>query len=154
MTYTSAKAVRGGLLAAAALLVAGAVPAQATAQEAVPDGRSARTTASGAVPDNWLYLTVTPGEAPSDLGRGTLLLCDPPEGHARAAAACAQLDAADGDIDGIPAKDVSCPMLYAPVTVQARGEWRGRPLAYTRTYPNVCVMAARTGEVFAPVAAT
>ncbi|MFI8190019.1 SSI family serine proteinase inhibitor [Streptomyces sp. NPDC085946] len=135
MTYTSAKTAGGALSAAAALLVACAAPAQAAVREPVPA--------------NWLYFTVTPGETPSASARGTLLLCDPPAGHGRATGACAELDAAGGDIAAVPAKDVFCPMSYAPVTVHATGQWRGRPLEYTRTFPNPCVMAARTGQVFA-----
>ncbi|GAB2716958.1 SSI family serine proteinase inhibitor [Streptomyces bullii] len=134
MTHTSAKAVRGGLLAAAALIVVCTTPAQATVPER----------AAG----NWLYLTVTRGATPSAAPHGTLLLCDPPSGHTRAADACAELDAADGDIGGIPSKDGMCPMVYAPVTAHARGQWRGRPVTYTETFPNECVMAARTGAVF------
>ncbi|WP_432057883.1 SSI family serine proteinase inhibitor [Streptomyces sp. bgisy022] len=128
-----ARALRGALLAAVALLTC-AAPVQAAP--------------ASAVPDNWLYLTVEPGEAPTAAAPGTLLLCDPPRGHRRAADACAELDAADGRIAGIPAKDVMCTMVHAPVTVQAHGRWRGRPVAYTETFPNACVMAARTGSVF------
>lgn len=121
-------ALRGGLLAAAALLLATTTPAPAAATS----------------PGNWLYLTVTRRDT-----RGTLLLCDPPAGHARAADACAELGAAGGDIGRIPPKDAICTMQYAPVTVRARGEWSGRPVAYERTFSNGCVLAARTGSVFA-----
>ncbi|CAL9620852.1 Subtilisin inhibitor [Streptomyces sp. enrichment culture] len=135
MTHSSVvKAVRGGLLAAAALLAC-AAPVQADT------GRTA--------PDDWLLLTVGEGETPSAATSGGLLLCDPPRGHRHAADACAELAAADGHIAGIPPKDVYCPMVYAPVTVHAHGEWGGRPVAYTETFPNRCVMAARTGSVFA-----
>ncbi|MFF9622959.1 SSI family serine proteinase inhibitor [Streptomyces griseosporeus] len=98
---------------------------------------------------DWLYLTVTRGDARAGDTRGTLLLCAPPQGHARAAQACAELAAADGDIAALPLKDVYCPMVYAPVTVRAQGEWDGRPVRYTETFANGCVMAARTGAVFA-----
>ncbi|MGI5458961.1 SSI family serine proteinase inhibitor [Streptomyces sp. CA-249302] len=130
----TAKAVRGGLVATA-LLLAGAAPAQATTRDHLPG--------------NWLYLTVTKGDARSSDTRGTLLLCDPPQGHSHAAEACAQLAAVDGDIDALPPRDGFCPMIYAPVTATARGEWSGRKVDYTRTYSNSCVMAARTGSVFA-----
>ncbi|MHC3469699.1 SSI family serine proteinase inhibitor [Streptomyces sp. 7R007] len=127
----STTAVRGAVLAAA-LLLAGAVPAQ------------------GAAPGDWLYLTVTKGDARSGDTRGTLLLCDPPQGHSRAVEACAQLAAANGDIAALPApKDAFCPMLYAPVTARARGEWNGRQVDYTRTFPNACALRASTGAVFA-----
>ncbi|MGC3003425.1 SSI family serine proteinase inhibitor [Streptomyces sp. G35A] len=136
MTHTSLKAVRGPLLAAFALLAC-AAPAQAgTPVHTSPD----RT---------WLMLTVTQGETRSAAEGGSLLLCDPPRGHRHAADACAELAAADGHIAGIPAKDVYCPMVYAPVTAHAHGQWQGRPVEYTQTFPNRCVMAARTGSVFA-----
>ncbi|MFR0356364.1 SSI family serine proteinase inhibitor [Streptomyces sediminimaris] len=131
---STAKAVRGGLLAAA-LLLAGAAPAQALSHHFPPD--------------NWLYLTVTRGDARSGGHHDTLLLCDPPAGHARAAQACGELAAADGDISRIPAKNAYCPMIYAPVTVRARGEWRNRKIDYTETFSSACFMRARTGSVFA-----
>ncbi|MFE1027407.1 SSI family serine proteinase inhibitor [Streptomyces sp. NPDC058818] len=149
MTHTiTARAARAGLLAAAAtLLLTCATPAQATAEREPAN--------------DWLLLTVTQGDAqsgvrpgapsgaPSGATRGALLLCDPPRGHARAARACAELDATDGRIADIPLRDTHCPMIYAPVTAHARGQWRGQPVEYTQTFPNPCVMAARTGSVFA-----
>lgn len=139
MTYTTytttVTAVRAGLLAAAALLLATAAPAWATPEE--PTG------------GNWLFVTVTRGEARASDAPGTLLMCDPPQGHGRAAEACAQLQAAHGDLRAIRTKDIYCPMIYAPVTAHARGEWNGRPVDYTETFSNGCVMGARTGAVFA-----
>ncbi|MFJ8079954.1 SSI family serine proteinase inhibitor [Streptomyces sp. NPDC096205] len=134
MTYTFTHAVRGGLLAAA-LLTAGAAPAQASHQEAF----------SG----DWLYLTVTHGDNRSADTRGAVLFCDPPRGHIRAAEACDQLGAVDGDIDRIAPRAAICPMVYAPVTAHARGRWHGMPVDYTRTFSNACEMATLTGEVFA-----
>ncbi|MEU3255492.1 SSI family serine proteinase inhibitor [Streptomyces sp. NPDC006997] len=131
MTYTTttARAVRGGLLAAAALLTLGAAPAPHAG--------------------DWLHLTLTQGDDRSGDTRGTLLLCDPPQGHARAAEACGQLAAVDGDIDRIPARDDYCTMVYAPVTAHARGRWHGRPVEYRGTFANPCELSARTGAVFA-----
>ncbi|MBG0851680.1 serine protease [Streptomyces spinoverrucosus] len=136
MTYTlTTKAVRGGLLAAAALLAVGAAPAPATAQESrVSD---------------WLYLSVIRGDARSSDTSGTLLMCDPPQGHRRAAEACTQLDAVHGDISRMPLKHAYCTMVHAPVTVHARGQWRGQPVDYRQTFSNDCEMEARTGAVFA-----
>ncbi|WP_329544938.1 subtilase-type protease inhibitor [Streptomyces sp. NBC_01356] len=135
MTKTT-QAVRGGLLAAVALLTVSAAPAQAVPQKAVGG--------------NWLYLTVTTGDARSSDTRGTLLLCDPPQGHAHAAQACEELRAAEGDITRIPVRaDVLCPMIYAPVTASARGEWNGRRTEYTHTFSNTCMMGVETGSVFA-----
>ncbi|MDV9178903.1 SSI family serine proteinase inhibitor [Streptomyces sp. W16] len=136
MTYTSrTTALRGALLAAAVLLAAGQAPARAETRHGLQG--------------DWLYLTVTHGDSRSSDTRGTLLLCDPPQGHAHATEACAELAAVGGDIDAIPARSVFCPMIYAPVTAYARGEWKGRQVDYTRTFSNRCVMAARTGDVFA-----
>ncbi|WAU84309.1 SSI family serine proteinase inhibitor [Streptomyces sp. Qhu-G9] len=129
-------AVRACLLAACALLVAGPVPARAAA---LPES----------VPGNWLYVTVTRGDARSFDTRGTLLLCDPPQGHAQAVRACAELGAAHGDVGRIPLRDAYCPMVHAPVAASARGEWGGRTVTYGETFSNSCVMAARTGAVFA-----
>ena len=132
-TLRTARAVRGALLAVG-LLVAGSAPAQAVSQD---------------VRDNWLYVTVTRGEQGSGDTRSTLVLCDPPQGHAQATRACAELARADGDIAGIPPRKILCPMLYAPVTVHAQGEWNGRPREYDRTFSNACELGARTGAVFA-----
>lgn len=133
MTYiTRATAAAGALLAAAGLLAAG--PAQAASRDILPV--------------NWLYLTVTKGDAQSGDTRGTLLLCDPPLGHAHAAEACAELERVDGDIGRIAAKGGFCPMIWAPVTVHARGQWKGRPVRFQETYSSRCVMNARTGSVF------
>jgi hypothetical protein len=133
-TLRTARAVRGALLAVG-LLVAGSAPAQAVSREDVRD--------------NWLYVTVTRGEQGSGDTRSTLVLCDPPQGHAQAVRACAELARADGDIGGIPPRKILCPMLYAPVTVHARGEWNGRAREYDRTFSNACELGARTGAVFA-----
>ncbi|MFJ3309812.1 SSI family serine proteinase inhibitor [Streptomyces sp. NPDC086549] len=139
MTYRTsieATVVRGALLAAAALLTAAtAAPAQAAPRDALPD--------------TWLFLTVTRDDSVGDT-RGTLLLCDPPRGHAHAAEACAELEAADGDIQSTsPKEGAVCPMVYAPVTARALGKWHGRPVLYKETFSNACAMTARAGAVFA-----
>lgn len=134
--FTRAKAVQGGLLAAAALLVAGAAPAQAMAQQARPG--------------NWLYFTVTQGDSRSGSTHSRLLLCSlPRQAHPRSADACAELEAVGGDVKAIQPRDVMCPMVYAPVTVKARGQWNGRPVSYTQTFSSACEMEAQTGAVFA-----
>src|SRR3954454_20857253 len=121
MTYTITatavrRAARAGLTVMAVLLLAAAAPAPSTGDH--------------------LFLTVTRGDGRSGDTRGTLLLCDPPQGHSRAAEACAQLAAVAGDIGSLPPADVFCPMLYAPVTAQADGEWNGRQVEYRETFPN------------------
>ncbi|MFK4101116.1 SSI family serine proteinase inhibitor [Streptomyces sp. NPDC019531] len=138
MTYTITvtavrRTARASLTVAAALLLAAAAPATAGSS----DG------------GGHLYLMVTKGDRRSSDIRGTLLLCDPPWGHGRAAEACAQLDAVGGEIKALPPTDIMCPMIYAPVTAQARGAWHGRPVEYRQTFSNACEMSARTGAVFA-----
>ncbi|MDH6699722.1 SSI family serine proteinase inhibitor [Streptomyces griseoviridis] len=135
-TALTSRPARGALLAALALLLGCATPVGAT-------------TARHAVPGNHLYLTVVKGDAEAADTRGTLLACAPPRGHARAAEACAQLAAAKGDIDALPERHVYCSTLYAPVTADARGRWNGRSVHYRRTFSNACLLAARTGAVFA-----
>ncbi|MEU0004439.1 SSI family serine proteinase inhibitor [Streptomyces sp. NPDC006314] len=133
MTYlTRATALAGALLVAAGLLAAG--PARAASRDDLQG--------------NWLYLTVTKGDARSGDTRGTLLLCDPPQGHAHAAKACAQLAKAEGDPGRIAVRSGFCPMIWAPVTARARGRWNGRPVRFQETYASQCVMTARTGSVF------
>ncbi|MFE9681199.1 SSI family serine proteinase inhibitor [Streptomyces sp. NPDC002701] len=129
-------AVRACLLAACALLAAGPVPARAT-------------TFPESLPADWLYVTVTSGDTRSGGTRGTLLLCDPPQGHEQAERACGELRAARGEVGRIPLKEAYCPMVHAPVSASARGRWDGRPITYRETFANACVMAARTGAVFA-----
>lgn len=136
MTHHTLHALRTALPVALALLTLAAAPAQPAPREQVPG--------------NWLYVTVTKGEtARSGETRDTLLLCGPPQGHRHAVRACQELREADGDIDRIPRKDVYCPMMYAPVTASAHGQWDGRTVAYTKTFPNACVLEATTGSVFA-----
>lgn len=132
MTHTSVRTVRAGLLAALVLL--------ACAAPARPDAPGE---------DSWLLLTVTQGETPSTARNGTMLRCDPPRGHRHAAEACADLTRANGHIPDIPPRENAiCPMLYAPVTAQATGQWQGHPITYTHTFPNPCTMTAQTGAVF------
>jgi hypothetical protein len=133
----AAKPVRRALPAAAALLLAaGAAPARAASDDSLTG--------------NWFRLTVSRGTSPVDDTRSALLLCDPPRGHSRAAEACAQLAAAGGDVRAFPvAKDIICPLVYAPVTARADGRWNGRTVSYAETFGNECEMRARTGAVFA-----
>lgn len=133
--------LRRGATAAAALVLGTALPAQAA--QAV---RAAHRLADRG---DWLYVTVTHGDTRSGDTRGALLQCDPPRGHSHATSACDELRTAGGDIRDIPPRDVMCSMIYAPVTVEARGQWQGRAVDYTETFANPCVVGARTGDVFA-----
>ncbi|WP_416978278.1 SSI family serine proteinase inhibitor [Streptomyces sp. T028] len=139
--------VRRALLPAVAalLLAAGAAPVQAASQTS-----PAPPASQAPKPGNWLQLSVTRDTAPTAGTRGALLLCGPPQGHRRAAEACDQLTAVNGDLHALPAaRDTVCTLVYAPVTAHASGQWNGRPVAYTETFSNACEMQARTGAVFA-----
>ncbi|MPY64090.1 SSI family serine proteinase inhibitor [Streptomyces spongiae] len=136
MTHPTLHAVRTALPLALALLTLGSAPAHPAQRDNVPG--------------NWLYVTVTQGDNDrSGEIRDTVLLCGPPQGHRQAVRACKELREADGDIARIPRKNVYCPMIYAPVTASARGQWDGRTVTYTKTFPNACLMEANTGAVFA-----
>jgi hypothetical protein len=146
---TAPAALRRALPVAAALLLAAAGATTATATTAGP-ATAPTPVAGGLAPaGSRLELTVTPGADRSGGPRETLLLCDPPQGHARAAEACAQLTAAHGDVRAVPHRDAVCPLVYAPVAARAHGRWDGRPVDYRETFANRCELEAATGAVFA-----
>lgn len=122
--------------AAAWLLTAGLLlgPAGAPAHAAGPHDVAAQTL---------LRLTVEGGQTAT-------LRCDPPGGtHPNAAAACSAVAAVSGDLELLPRRpDVFCPAVYDPVTVEAAGTWRGRPVNYRATFGNRCELGATTGAIF------
>ncbi|MFI0465437.1 SSI family serine proteinase inhibitor [Saccharopolyspora sp. 5N102] len=101
------------------------------------------------------------GETPStvrlslDNGRGAalgnaVLTCHPAGGtHKNAAKACSDLDAVGADFRLMTAKPaMACTLQYQPVTAKLEGNWRGRTVSFTETYPNSCVLTVETGVVF------
>ncbi|MFJ7497166.1 SSI family serine proteinase inhibitor [Streptomyces sp. NPDC097727] len=127
--------LRAAVAAAALLTPTVAVPA-AAAESNAP------------VPDRGLLLTVSGSE--DTWIRGVTLFCPPaPDAHhPRAAAACAAIDRAEGDLDALPGSPRLCIKGYDPVTATATGTWDGRPVGWQRTFPDACVMDAVTGPVF------
>ncbi|MFI8931088.1 subtilase-type protease inhibitor [Streptomyces sp. NPDC053474] len=130
--------MRSLLVTSAALLAlaASAVPsAAASAEGPPPGGRGLFLTLSGDQ-NTWI--------------RGVLLRCAPePSGHHPfAREACAELDRAGGDFDELPHEDRICTKEFDPVTVGATGTFRGRPVAWHKTYGNACELEASTGHVF------
>lgn len=108
----------------------------------------AATAVAAPAPLSFLHLSVNPGAAPGP-GRSVVLSCDPVGGnHPHAAAACADLQAANGNIGAVQGDHHMCPMIYEPVTAQATGIWEGRQLDFTATYPNECQLQTSTGAVF------
>ncbi|SEG93113.1 Subtilisin inhibitor-like [Thermomonospora echinospora] len=95
-----------------------------------------------------LKLTVTYPGAPVSSARTVTLRCDPAgRDHPHAAAACADLDRSHGRFLHDPRQTI-CTMEYRPVTAKATGRWQGRAVSFTKSFPNACVMDARTGAVF------
>ena len=97
-----------------------------------------------------LVLTISAGEKARPAQRRATLTCSPAGGtHTQAKAACAALKAAKGNPAAIKNDGSMCMMIYDPVTVTATGKWRSKPVRYTHTYGNPCVLKASTGAVFA-----
>ena len=121
----------------AVLAAFGGVAAGATAAEA----KAAQKTR--------LVLTVAKGETPRPAAGRATLTCGPVGGsHQRAAAACGQLKRVKGDFAALRVTDAMCTMQYEPVTVTAKGDWKGKKVAFQRTYGNGCVLSTETGSVF------
>ncbi|WP_157431544.1 SSI family serine proteinase inhibitor [Actinomadura hibisca] len=102
--------------------------------------------ATVAPPGAELNLKVT-GQSKPD--RGAFLACPGGLGnHPHGEQACADLATARGDFEALPGDPHGCTKEYAPVTAVATGAWYGRPVRWSRTYANACVMDAATGPVF------
>ena len=77
------------------------------------------------------------------------LRCDPPGGaHPKPAAACRTLRAVGGRPARIKPARTMCTMIYAPITAQVTGKWRGKKISWSRTYGNTCEMTRATGVLF------
>src|SRR4051794_30376794 len=76
--------------------------------------------------------------------------CDPVAGtHPDPAMVCDVLSKADGDFTKIQhGENMFCPENYAPVTVTAKGDWRGKPVNFTHTYSNRCFANVAMGKIF------
>jgi hypothetical protein len=114
-------------VAVTAALLAGAVPAQAA-------------------PQSRLTLTYL---AQAGYADAVKLTCDPTGGpHPEAAQACAILGRTGADPAKIKPAQVMCMMLYAPVTAQIAGTWRGGRVKWSHRYGNTCEMTRATGVLF------
>jgi subtilisin inhibitor-like len=74
--------------------------------------------------------------------RAVTLICAPGASgsHPDAVDACAELRAADGDLNALSVRDdVLCTKLYDPVVVTVQGVWKGKRVDYERTFSNECV---------------
>jgi hypothetical protein len=111
---------------------------------------AAPAAAVGQTTNTRLLLTIAQGEEPYPVRDTALLTCDPAGGnHPSPAAACATLAATDGDVAAVEVQpDRPCAHIYAPVTVTARGYWKGRTVYYRETFPNNCVLQVVKGTIF------
>ncbi|MEU8344203.1 Subtilisin inhibitor-like [Actinomadura meyerae] len=116
------------LLLGAGLVAGGAVAAPAASAD---DG-------AAAAPLTVIQLSVVP-QLGSGAARTATLECDPVGGtHPNAKVACAELDAANGDIRQVPSRSgYGCLGIWLPVTATATGYWHGVPITpYSETFSN------------------
>jgi hypothetical protein len=77
------------------------------------------------------------------------LKCEPTGGnHVHAEDACASLDAVDGDFDALPDRQLLCPDVYQPVTIEVGGAWYDQVVSFERTYPNLCHAFSESDGIF------
>ncbi|MGG7569811.1 SSI family serine proteinase inhibitor [Streptomyces sirii] len=100
-----------------------------------------------AAADQGLLLTVS-GDGNTWI-RGVRLGCPDTYGrHPHALAACNALTWARGDFDALPGEPHGCTKQFAPVTVSARGTFRGAAVDWHQEFANLCTMDSATGPVF------
>ena len=133
-----------------AMLVAGLL---LTTLAALPAAAGTRVTAGlpPIRPRSTFTLTVNNGEKPDPAtARSIKLTCEPAGGtHPDPETACKQLAQVNGDFGALNVNPGPCILIWAPVTVTAKGTWRGTPVSYQETFPNSCVLGRQTGAVFA-----
>jgi hypothetical protein len=102
-----------------------------------------------------LVLNTAPSQAPqshltlSYATQTVRLTCNPTGGeHPEAAQACAILRSTGADPAKIRPAQVMCIMVYAPVTAQLTGVWRGARVTWSHRYGNGCEMTRATGVLF------
>ncbi len=77
------------------------------------------------------------------------MTCEPTGGaHPEGEAVCVTLDRAGGDPAKINPTLNACVLVYAPVTAEVTGTWRGTPVAWKQRYGNTCEMRRATGALF------
>ncbi|MEU3117742.1 SSI family serine proteinase inhibitor [Micromonospora sp. WMMC264] len=92
-----------------------------------------------------LLLTVDDGAGV----HATVLTCGPTGGlHPDPITACRLVARVDGDLDALDVDGAPCTSQYAPVVARAAGFWQNRPVSYTRTFTNPCLMQRTTASLF------
>lgn len=129
-----------------------AVCGLALAGSAVPAVAAVAASVLGIRPVADLTLALHDGEsAAGPVLAEVTLMCDPAGGtHPHAGAACESLDRVDGNVAELPpVAGVACTDIFAPVTAEAKGEYRGEPVRFVHTYSNRCEAQRGTDDVFA-----
>jgi hypothetical protein len=100
----------------------------------------------GGYPETKLTLSYT---ADAGFADAVKLDCDPPAGgHPHAKLACDELARAGGQPDRITPGHNACFLIYAPVTAEITGQWRGTAITWSHRFGNVCEMRRATGDLF------
>ncbi|MFI6768149.1 SSI family serine proteinase inhibitor [Streptomyces sp. NPDC050355] len=152
--HTSARAaLPAAVLATVSAALAGTfLPTPAGAAEPPPPAAAEPKPPAVAGPkpaaaDQGLLLTVS-GDGNTWI-RGVRLGCPDTYGrHPHALAACNALTWARGDFDALPGEPHGCTKQFAPVTVSARGTFRGAAVDWHQEFANLCTMDSATGPVF------
>ncbi|GAA3467084.1 SSI family serine proteinase inhibitor [Nonomuraea roseola] len=86
----------------------------------------------------------------ADTAKTVRLTCDRDGGnHPTPRAACRLLRAVKGKPARLEVrKNPICTKEFRPHTVEVWGAWRGKPVRFTKTYSNACLMKAAGGAVF------
>ena len=85
----------------------------------------------------------------SGYAAAVLLTCHPAGGaHPKPGKACATLDKVNGKPGKLKPAPAMCTLEYAPITAAITGTWKGRPVNWSKTYPNHCDMVRSTGVLF------
>ena len=136
----AAVAIRAGAPADRGAVAAGGVVA---APDVAPASGVAATAARPSTDLTLLYM------AEAGYATAVTLRCNPPGGaHPKPAAACRTLRAVRGRPARIKPSHTMCMMIYAPITAQITGKWRGSKINWSKTYGNTCEMTRATGVLF------
>ncbi|MCA2212410.1 SSI family serine proteinase inhibitor [Jidongwangia harbinensis] len=123
-------------VAAAVVAVAGPAAATATGPAAAP--RPPKITE--------LDLSYT---AAAGYAAAVYLTCKPAGGgHPKPKKACATLAKAGANPDRLKPARTMCTMEYDPIVAAVTGTWKGKPVNWSREYPNPCAMIRATGILF------
>lgn len=77
------------------------------------------------------------------------LKCEPTGGsHTEAEEACASVESVGGNLDELMDRELICPQVYRPVTVEVGGNWDDMVVSFEHTYANECFAFSQSDGVF------